>query len=267
MAGRRERLRAETIRDIKAAALGRLREDGDVSLRAVARDIGMSAPGLYRYYDSREDLLTALISDGYHDLADALESALGLENTRPAAGVDGGPADGVEPTAAAPFSAADRATADGRPPLERLLVVSRAYRAWSVEHPNVFGLLYGDPLPGYAAPEGGVTVTANRRVGRALLQPFFEAALSGQLVVPERWTDAVDTPQMKAFVAELEAMVGAPVPAALAPFALAVWGRLHGLVSLEVFGQYHWVYPEGAVSLFEADLAALVTELTGGAGA
>jgi AcrR family transcriptional regulator len=115
-ATRRERLRAETAADILAVARRHLVDGGPqaVSLRAIARDVGMTAPGLYRYFTSLDELVTALASELYDELGAALREA------------------GATP-------AADAAG-------ERALAVCREFRAWSVAHPAEFGLLFG-PAP------------------------------------------------------------------------------------------------------------------------
>jgi AcrR family transcriptional regulator len=247
MLTRRERLRAELIRDIKSTALAHLREHGAdrLSLRAVARDLGVSAPGLYRYYSGRDDLLTALIADSYHDLADHLLVAIDADGD--VSGNDRHPPD------------SSRRAGSERTPGEGMAAVCRSYRAWGLAHPHEFGLIYGDPIPGYAAPEAGVTVDAMRRVARALLQPVVEGWRAGALAIP----DAFDAPDLGEGAVRLRddvaAMVSDDVPVALGAFAMSLWAWLHGIVSLEVFGQFHWIYPSGAEPLFEASLRAQLT--------
>ena len=101
----------------------------------------MSPAGLYRYFDSLDSLLTELIADAYNDLADTV----------------------------------DTATTGPGTVRERLLAGMLAYRRWSLDHPNQFLLIFGTPIPGYAAPEEGPTVEANRRVGAA----FFDVVVDG----------------------------------------------------------------------------------------
>jgi len=244
MATRRERLRAELIRDIKSTALAHLREHGvdGLSLRAVARDLGVSAPGLYRYYAGRDDLLTALIADSYHDLADHMLVALGADPEQ-LSGVDRQP---PEPP---------RQVDDHAPPGDRMVVVAHAYRAWGVTHPHEFGLIYGDPIPGYAAPEGGVTVEASRRVATVLLGPVIAGWRQGTVRIPAAF-DADLGAGARQLRDEIAAATGEEIPVALAALALSLWAWLHGIVSLEVFGQLAWIYPDGAGPLFDAALSA-----------
>jgi len=244
-ASRRERLRTQTLQELKAASLAEVRERGAVglSLRSVARRLGMSPAGLYRYVDSREQLLTLLIADGYHDLADHLLVALG---TRPTERTAGQAAEPEVPLIAGP----DRDVA------ERIRAVALAYRAWSVAHPNLFGLLFGDPIPGYHAPPGGPTVEAMNRFGRALAQPLIEAWEQGRL----RSHPALDAEELAAPLAPMGPAAG-ELPAAVLARLLLSWGRLHGQVSLEVFGHHHWLMPEGCERLFRADVEVTLRDL------
>src|SRR5690348_15569859 len=118
----RARVRAEMIDEIKATARRHLAVDGaNLSLRAVARDLGMVSSAFYRYFASRDDLLTALIIDAYDALGDAAERA---------------------------EAAADRADLRGR-----WLTTCRAVRGWALDHPPEYALIYGSPVPGYRAPQ------------------------------------------------------------------------------------------------------------------
>src|SRR6266511_833145 len=109
--------------EIKAVARRRLAAEGaNLSLRAVAREVGMVSSALYRYFPSRDDLLTALIIDAYNSMGEAGE-------------------------------AADAAVADRADLLGRWLAVTRGLRAWALERPHEYALLYGSPVPGYAAPQ------------------------------------------------------------------------------------------------------------------
>ncbi|MGZ9828116.1 TetR/AcrR family transcriptional regulator [Tsukamurella ocularis] len=116
----RERARAELTAEIIRSARDQLREVGAaaLSLRAVARDLGLASSAVYRYFPSRDALLTALITDAYNALGDAVEAA--------------------------------DAAADG--PRARWLAAGRAVRTWAVAHPHEYTLLYGSPVPGYHAP-------------------------------------------------------------------------------------------------------------------
>jgi AcrR family transcriptional regulator len=225
---RRQRARERTERELKEAALAEVRERGAtaVTLRGVARRVGMSPAGLYRYVDSRDALLTWLIADGYDAYADHLEAALA------------GP--GSDDVAA------------------RLVAVAMAYRSWAVRNPNAFGLLFGEPIPGYAAPADGPTTAAMSRLGAALATPLLEAHARGLLRVPEPMTAEALEPAM-APMAEL----AGELPHGVYVLLLLSWGRLHGQVSLEVFGHHAWLLPDGCEPLYRAEVETLAAQLLG----
>jgi len=197
----RERVRAELTAEITDAARRQLAEVGApaLSLRAVAREVGMASSAVYRYFPSRDDLLTRLIIDGYDDLGAAAESA-------------------DDPAAS---------------PAERWLAVCRAVRAWALAHPHEYALLYGSPVPGYAAPAD--TVPAASRVGVVLGRILGEAARSGALpdATGERDPglvshDAVDV--LGGSHPALDETVRVP--------ALMAWSALFGTISFELFGHF-----------------------------
>ncbi len=243
---RRAQARQRTWRELKAAALAEVQAEGPsgLKLRSVARRLGMSPAGLYRYVDSRDGLLTALIADGYHDLADHLEVALG---TDPAALPATDRPDPVVPAVVGP---------DGTP-ADRLMVVGRAYRAWAISHANEFGLLFGDPIPGYQAPAAGPTVEAMSRVGAALARPILDAADSGSLRVDPELADAC----LQGPPGALDGLLPDGVDRAVGPLLLLAWGRLHGQVSLEVFGHHRWLFPDGCEPLVVADIHRTARDL------
>ncbi|MER5766260.1 TetR/AcrR family transcriptional regulator [Streptomyces sp. NPDC001985] len=220
---RRDRLRAETLDEIKAVALRQLREVGaaQLSLRAVATSLGMSPAGLYRYFGSRDALLTALIADAFDRLADAVERA---RDADPAADV-----------------------------ADRLLAGLMAYRRWAVEHPQEFGLVYGTPVPGYAAPPDGPTSVATRRVGGAFTPLFVEAWRQDRL---RPAGEAASDPALARYAAALHP----DVPPAAAAAVLGAWSRLHGLVLLEAFGHLRWLGHDTA-PLAEQQLRLLLAEI------
>ena len=232
--------------ELKQAALDEVREHGAValSLRRVARRMGMSPAGLYRYVESREGLLTWLIADAYDDLADHMLVAAGA------------PTSELSDTERPPPRVAMVAEA-GDDVADRVRAVAAAYRQWAVAHPNEFGLLFGDPIPGYAAPPEGPTTAAMTRVGAALGRPLVEAWHQGRL------RPAMDDPPatLRDRVAPMGKVADVDVPAELAVTLLLAWGRLHGQVSLEVFGHHDWLFPDGSAVLFEADVEAILRDL------
>jgi AcrR family transcriptional regulator len=138
----RQLAREQNIERIKSLALTQLAESGagSLSLRAIARELNLVSSAIYRYYASRDDLLTALIVDAYGDLADRLELA------------------GSSPR---------------RGPRRRWIDTCLAMRAWAVAEPHRWALIYGSTIPGYAAPPD--TIAPAGRAVRALCLPVAEA--------------------------------------------------------------------------------------------
>ena len=144
-----ERLvRAEITGEILDAARGYLATDGApaLSLRAIARDLGMASSALYRYFKSRDELLTRLIIDAYDSLGAAAEVR--------------------------------EATIDRNDLAGRFTAICEAVRAWALAHPNEYALIYGSPVPGYVAPAD--TVPPATRVTALLLRIIVDAATAGQ---------------------------------------------------------------------------------------
>lgn len=239
MGGRREQLRTELLAAVRDAARSNLQKDGPagLSLRAVARDVGISPAGLYRYYDGRDALLTMLITDGYGDLADHLFLAQGADDL----------VIGTDRRHHVPH-----AVAAGADVGDRLRATWRTYRSWALDHPNEFHLLFGQPIEGYSAPEGGVTVAANERMAQALTMPALEAHLDGRVAVP----DLDDPPAGARRLADaISALAPVEVTPGFASLALSWWSWLHGAVALEINGQFLWLAPRGAEDLFESTMA------------
>ena len=219
----RERVRAEVTAEITDAARRQLAEVGAaaLSLRAVAREMGMVSSAVYRYFPSRDDLLTRLIIDGYDDLGAAAEEA--------------------DDPAAAPGT--------------RWLAVCRAVRTWAVTHPHEYALLYGSPVPGYAAPRD--TVPAAARVGVVLGRILGDAARSGLL--PESAGDR-GAPLVSE---ETAAVLGGDHPAlddTVRVRAILAWSALFGTISFELFGHLVGSIEDGERYFDRAmtDLAGLI---------
>lgn len=198
----RARARAEITAEILAAGRRQLAEVGaaQLSLRAVARELGMVSSAVYRYVASRDELLTLLIVDSYDSLGEAAEAA--AEASR------------------------------RRSPRNRWVDVARAVRTWAIEHPNEYALVYGSPVPGYVAPED--TVVPGTRVSRLLVSIVAEAAATNQLE-PTLHLDlpAGTAGELRALGDLLEVDLPQPVLAA----TLVAWTQLFGLLGFEVFGQ------------------------------
>jgi AcrR family transcriptional regulator len=201
-AGTRARVRVALTREIVDAARRHLAVDGaaGLSLRAVARELGMASSAVYRYFPSRDDLLTALIVEAYDALGAAAEAA----------------------EAAAP-------RADLR---LRLQAACGAVRRWALAHPHEYALVYGSPVPGYAAPT--TTVGPAARVGAVLGRIVADGLAAG---VVDPGADGADA-RLAPGVGEV---VGLPVhpTGSVGARAVQAWTALFGLVSFELFGQLH----------------------------
>ena len=197
----RERARAAVLADIKAAAGRAVAAEGAsaLSLRAVARELGMVSSAIYRYFPSRDDLLTALIVDAYDDLGAHAEAAAARSADEPA--------------------------------LRRWQVVCRAVRAWTLTHPHEYALLYGSPVPGYRAPR--TTVGPAARVAFALAGIARDAWERDELKLGDDATLDATVARDSARVADAIGLGGKP---AVAARMLVAWTQLFGMLSFELFG-------------------------------
>ncbi|MEU1433673.1 TetR/AcrR family transcriptional regulator [Streptomyces sp. NPDC005786] len=267
--GARERARIEVTAAIKDEARRQLAAEGaaKLSLRAVARELGMVSSALYRYFPSRDELLTALIVDAYDSVGEAAEHAhrTAVEETaeadapgRPAAGKSPAPERpaATEPPASASTSASTptpapaSASASARPGghLARWVAVACAVREWALEHPHEYALIYGSPVPGYTAPQA--TIGPASRVPYVLMAVVEDAQRQEGLALPPLAEEL--RPEAERLAADLAP--GLP-PAVVAPF-VAAWAQLFGLLSFELFGQFNHVVEEREVFFRQA-----VTEL------
>lgn len=205
--GARERARIEVTAAIKDEARKQLAAEGaaKLSLRAVARELGMASSALYRYFPSRDDLLTALIVDAYDAVGEAAERA------HRAAGSPGAPATGRT----------------------RWVAVACAVRDWALAHPHEYALIYGSPVPGYSAPQD--TVGPAARVGMVLIAIVEEARRDEGLALPPLPDEL--RPEAERIAADVSPGLA---PAVAAPI-VAAWSQLFGLISFEVFGQFNGV--------------------------
>ena len=202
--GARARARIEVTAAIKDEARRQLVAEGaaKLSLRAVARELGMVSSALYRYFPSRDDLLTALIIDAYDSLGESSEQA--------------------------------HESAAGAGPLERWVATCESVRRWSLDHPHEYALIYGSPVPGYTAPQ--TTVPPAARVGLLLIGIVRDAHLGPGLAelpaVPE---------DLQAESVRLAADLAPDLPSQVAAPLVAAWAQLFGLVGFELFGQFNRV--------------------------
>jgi AcrR family transcriptional regulator len=201
----RERVRGEMTAEILAVAGAHVARDGAaaISLRSIARDLGMAPSAIYRYFDGRDALLSALILSAYGALADEAERA----------------ADRAE-------RGADRAG--------RWLAVPRAMRLWALEHPHQWGLIFGTPVPGYHAPED--TIEPYTRMAFALVRPLLAAHEEGRFPRDEQPRPITD--ELRAAVAPVTEGLLPGMPGETVVLLLQAFTAIIGAISLEVFG--HW---------------------------
>ncbi|WP_122817279.1 TetR/AcrR family transcriptional regulator [Nocardioides pantholopis] len=213
--------RAELTRAILDSATRQLAEVGPaaLSVRAVARDLGLASSAVYRYVDSRDELLTRLLVRSYETLGAAAEGAV------------------------APIDADDHAG--------RFAALAHALRGWARAHPHEYALLYGTPVPGYAAPAD--TVPSAMRITRALLGVVADAQAAGL-----RPPTALEPGSAEAAALEpVLAMTDPRLRPATAARGLMAWANLVGHVSQELFGHLH----RGVLD-YDAHFAHVVDQLS-----
>ena len=285
---RRDRVRAATVTEIKDTARRILVAEGPdgLSLRAIAREMGMTAPALYRYFPSREDLIGALIADLYDELTAAISTAAGAAGdaagriagaaTRgaagnPARGTAGDAAGGIDGAAARGAAgnlargtargvgggAAAGETAGGDPRVG-ITAASRAFRAWALAHPREFGLLFGSPIPGIDAhSDDSPAGLASERFGQVFGDLVARIYLASPFPVPAE--DEMD-PELRRQLRDWCSGLPVELPVGAGQVFLSCWIRLYGMVALEVFGHVQFALPD-AEPLFEAELRDLAVKL------
>jgi AcrR family transcriptional regulator len=202
MAGIRERARAETTAEIVRLARAQVAEQGAaaLSLRAIARDLGMVSSAIYRYFASRDELLTRLIIESYDRLGEATK-------------------------------AADAAVRHRTDHAARWRAVARGIREWALANPAEYALLFGTPVPGYAAPQD--TIGPASRYTAVLLELLADIhAVEGSPkgAVPAR---------LRADLERLRATLDLRVGDVLLARGMVAWANLMGAISLELFGHLH----------------------------
>jgi AcrR family transcriptional regulator len=227
--GRRERLRAETVAEIKDAARRLLVTGGPaaVSLRAIARDMGMTAPALYRYFDSLDALVLALVTDLFEELRGAVEETAGTH-----------------------------ARAE---PLTRIAHMARAFRRWSLGHPAEFALMFGSPVPGVTqfAEQCGPVNDAGARFGETFFTVLgeFYASHPFEAAVPE-----LPEERLRDILEPYRATFGDRFPLPVVYLLVAAWTRVYGIVAMEVFGHLTWAMTD-VEPMFELEMARTLAQL------
>lgn len=226
MAGVRERVRAELIVEIKRLAREQIAVDGatNLSLRAISRELGMVSSAIYRYFPSRDQLLTALIIDSYDQLGDAVQRA---------------------------EAQCDRADFTGR-----WRAVAHAARDWASAHPADYGLIFGTPVPGYAAPVD--TIGPATRYVAVLVDLLVDLHGAGRR--------PTGLPPIGSSLHQqydlMRERVAADVADELLLVGVSAWMNLFGAISFELFGHLHNVI-DAPSAHFEAMIEMLGDRVVG----
>jgi AcrR family transcriptional regulator len=225
------RERSATTAQIKAVARRQMAEYGTagLSLRGIAREMGITAPAIYNYFPRLDDLITALIVDAFTDLADAMDAA-----------------EMAEPS---------------ERPYDKIMVLCLAYREWAMADPTVFQLIYGNPIPGYHAP-AELTIPLARRPFLGLFRWFIRAQQAGELTIPAEYQSVPST--MAESIAAWRTISGIEMPDALLGLLMSGWARIHGAVLLELFGHLEpLVWGGGSFYRYELEAFAQRLDLGG----
>ena len=215
------------VEAIKAAARQQMAAEGTaaISLRGIARDLGVTAPALYRYFADRDDLITDLLLDAFNALADAMIAA------------------------------------EAAPPrdhyAERLIGVMTAYRDWALEHPTDFQLIYGNPIPGYVAPSEK-TIPAATRAFDSVVSALGDA-LAASILKPPFPPDDVPS-QITDALAGVAANEQYPYPPIVLYLAVYGWTRIHGMVILELLDDTQPIVGDTA-AFFQLEIRRLCAEV------
>jgi AcrR family transcriptional regulator len=195
-----------------------------LSVRAIARELGMVSSAIYRYVSSRDDLLTLLLVDAYSELADAVDRA--------------------RETVGDLWS-------------DDVVAIARATRRWAVEHPARWALLYGTPVPGYHAPAERTVAVGTRVVG-----VLFDAVAAGITTGDIRLTNDVASQPMSSDFERIRQEFGFPGDDQVLTKCFLLWAGVLGAISLEVFGQYGTGTLSDPEAVFDAQLGLLVGVLS-----
>ncbi|WP_284978151.1 TetR/AcrR family transcriptional regulator [Arthrobacter sp. fls2-241-R2A-200] len=221
----RERARSQMVADIVRLGREHLARHGAaaLSLRAVARDVGVVSSAVYRYVESRDELLTLLLIDGYNELGDHVDAAVDAIPETDYAG--------------------------------RFKALGLAVRTWALREPASYALLFGSPVPGYQAPGERTTVPGTRVILR--LVGILDAAYRSGALAPQHGPAVVIPPGLAADMEAVRAELGLAADDEFLARGVLVWTSLFGAVSFEVFGQYGADTFVAREELFEHHLSVL----------
>lgn len=197
---RRDRIRAATTREITQTARRILVDEGpdSVSLRAIARAMGMTAPALYRYFDSHQELLQHVVGDIFLELADELTKAISAVSPGDMSG--------------------------------RFMAAAREFRKWALTHDREYALVFYTPLPGFDVEQDDFAAECSRRLGWTFLALFLELWKVAPFPIPD--DDEIDPPLREQIIRYRDGL-GVDLPLGTLLSFLRCWVRLQGSVSLE----------------------------------
>lgn len=224
-ATRRERLREQTRTEIKDAARAQLvaHGPGGIQLRAVAREVGLTAPALYRYFPGLDELVESLTVDLFDELCDAMESSASTSTD----------------------------------PFHRMLELSRGFRRWAMEHPHEFGLLFAVPPTALGQQPSNACQKASDRFGNLFAGAFIAMWDVDPFPVPADEDVAADLRSgLDPYWTWLTANVAPDMPVGAVVTFLEGWVRIFGCVAMETFGHLSWALPDGE-PMFEQVMRSL----------
>lgn len=211
-------LSAELIQQVARQQMA-ARGTAGLSLRGIARRLNVTAPAIYNYFSRLDDLITALLVEAFTRLAEAMEAAVAAQA--------------------------------GASPRAHIMALLVTYRAWALEHPVDFQLMYGNPIPGYQAP-AEITTPLARRPFLILFQIFADAYVAGQLHIPREYAAVPDS--IQEHLGTWKQSAGIHLPDPLLCLLFTGWGRVHGLVMLELFNHLQpLVGDPGALYIYELE--------------
>lgn len=222
---RRERLREQTKDEIRRAARAELVANGPsgIQLRAVARDVGLTAPALYRYFPSLEDLIESVTVELFDELCDAMEASA-------------------------------TAVSD---PFDQMIELSRGFRQWAVTHPQEFGLLFAIAPTALGQQPSGRGQKASDRFGNLFAGAFIAMWEAHPFQVPASSEVSVELVEgLTPYWNWLNANVAPNMPVGAVIRFLEGWVRIFGCVAMETFGHLSWALPDGE-PMFEQVMRSL----------
>jgi len=235
---RRDRMRAATMEEITATARRLLVEQGPAaaSLRAIAREMGMTAPGLYRYYSSREELLRHVVAQMFRELSGDIQRAIAaVPSPRPG-----------DPPASSQVQMA-----------LKMIAACRAFRDWALGHKEEFALLFGVPLPGLDDGRFDIAEECALEFTGTFYALFID--LWNKIRFPVPAPSQID-PGLRAQLGRFRHTLRTDAPDGAVLVFLRCWMLLYGAVSMEVFGHLSFALddPSPMFELSLGDLARLV---------